>query len=65
MQIGAGWVKHDKNGNKYLSCYIEIIGVKFYFNLFKAETKEGEPRPDNYPDYRIVTFSDRKENNND
>jgi uncharacterized protein (DUF736 family) len=59
MIIGNGWVKKDKDDNKYLSCYIEIIGMKFYFNLFHVKEKKSE----NAPDYNIVTYI--KDNKND
>lgn len=59
MQVGAGWDKKDKNDNPYISGYVEILGVKFYFNLFHVKEKKSE----NAPDYQIVTYI--KDNKND
>lgn len=64
MVVGAAWVKQKQDGEKFLSCYIEIIGVKFHFNLFQNKPKEGEKLHEKAPQYRIVAFSDSKKQDN-
>ena len=43
---GGGWIKTDKNGQKYMSCNIEVNGQKVYFSMFKNGFKESEKHPD-------------------
>lgn len=56
MTIGGAWVKHDKNGNKYLSCSINFFSLKLHFSLFENTPREGETLSPNAPNYKIVTF---------
>lgn len=61
MEVGAGWTKQDKNNKPYISGFVEILGKKFYINIFKNEKKEGGS--DKQPDYRFVSFSEGSKNN--
>lgn len=47
--VGGGWIKTSKNGDKYMSLSIEIDGKK-QFVMFKNKHKQ---EGSNHPDYVI------------
>lgn len=47
--IGGGWIKTSKNGDKYMSLSIEIDGKKQFVMFKNNHKKEGS----NHPDYVI------------
>ena len=48
--VGGGWIKTSKNGDKYMSLSIEIDGKK-QFVMFKNKHKQ---EGSNHPDYVIL-----------
>jgi len=49
--IGALWLKQDKNGNGYLSGYVEIEGTKYHITAFQNKYYEAGG---NRPQYNIL-----------
>jgi len=56
-QIGALWIKKDKNGNQYMSGVLEDMRGAFRIACFQNNKKTKQSQPD----YHIVLSEDKKQ----
>ena len=54
---GAGWIKPDKNGDKYISAKVNIDGVDHSINIYKNKYKKEAK----HPDYNLLVLKPKSQ----
>jgi len=55
--IGALWEKFSKNGNAYLTGYVEINGIRHRITVFANSFKQA----DTHPDFKIYPANEQQQ----